>query len=350
MLGSWRSGCTEIAGIAPRSGKSRGENVSSRKHGIATRALLMSTGALMVALLIGTPGIASARTMAPKQLTHFTPTTHNYNAPQIPALLTYGGAKVQVTNTNYVIMWEPPKLQDGTPATVSAPYNSLMQRYFNDVGGNGLYNNNTQYYEIVHGKNKPIKNQSTLGGFVVDTSAYPTGQCNDSGYTGTNCVTDLNMQAEVTKIRNQMGWKATSKDMFFVMTAKGEGSCASNLGIGCSFSSWCGYHWFVGKEMYANIPYTNTFTDCTTRSSFPNDPDADVTLSVVSHEQMEAVTDGYYPNGWNSNQGEIGDLCAYNYGSVGLDGGKANQQWNGDFYILQQEYSNKHAGCVQSGP
>ena len=138
--------------------------------------------------------------------------------------------------------------------------------------------------------------------------------------------------------------------MIFVMTAKGEGSCASNLGIGCSFSSWCGYHWFVSKEMYANIPYTNTFTDCTTRSSFPNDPDADVTLSVVSHEQMEAVTDGYYPNGWNSNQGEIGDLCAYNYGSVGLDGGKANEQWNGNFYILQQEYSNKHVGCVQSGP
>jgi hypothetical protein len=71
---------------------------------------------------------------------------------------------------------------------------------------------------------------------------------------------------------------------------------------------------------------------------------------VVSHEQMEAVTDGYYPNGWNSGSGEIGDLCAYNYGSVTLDGGKANEQWNGNFYILQQEWSNAHNGCVQSGP
>jgi hypothetical protein len=35
---------------------------------------------------------------------------------------------------------------------------------------------------------------------------------------------------------------------------------------------------------------------------------------------------------------------------VGLDGGKANQQWNGNFYILQQEWSNKQSTCVQSGP
>ena len=75
-----------------------------------------------------------------------------------------------------------------------------------------------------------------------------------------------------------------------------------------------------------------------------------MTLSVVIHEQMEAVTDGYYPNGWNSPQGEIADVCAYNYGTVGLDGGKANQQWNGNFYILQQEWSNEQGKCVQTGP
>ncbi len=311
---------------------------------------MVLSAALTAGMLIGVQGVASARTVSHLQKTRYIPVTGKYNAPQHIDNLTYGGAKIQVKNTNYVILWEPSKLQDGTNAFVSAQYNTLMQRYFNDVGGNGLYNNNTQYYEIVHGKKKFIQNVSTLGGVFVDTNPYPKNQCTDPR-TGTNCVTDQNIVAEVNAVRQAQGWTVTTKDMFYVMTAKGEGSCANNIGIGCSFSTWCGYHYFVGKMMYANIPYANTFSgNCTTRSQFPNDPDSDVTLSVVSHEQMEAVTDGYYPNGWNSPQGEIGDLCAYNYGAVTLDGGLANEQWNGNFYILQQEWSNKQSKCVQSGP
>ena len=310
----------------------------------------MCVGALTAALLIGTPGIASARTPVKKQLTRFLPTVQNRAKPQQIDNLTYGGAKVQVTNKNYLIFWEPSKLQDGTNAFVSAPYNTLLTQYITDVNGSGLYQNNTQYYEIVSGKKKFIKNQVTLGGVFVDTTAYPKNQCTNPR-TGGNCVTDQNVVAEVNKVRQAQGWKATTKSMFYVFTAKGEGSCANNIGIGCSFSSWCGYHYFAGKLIYANIPYANTFSgNCTTLSQFPNDPDADVTISVESHEQIEAVTDGYYPNGWNSPQGEIADLCAYGYGVKDEDGGLANQHWNGHYYIIQTEWSNKQGKCVQDGP
>lgn len=327
--------------------------MTERNHGMVRRAGTMLLGLAAAGLLIGGTAGAStgaAKPTGPKPIV--TRTTHQA-APLVAAALTYGGAKVQVKNHNYVILWEPPTLQDGSASFVSPQYNSLISRYFTDVGGNGLYNNNTQYYEIVNGVKKPIKNVSTLAGVWTDTSAYPKNHCNDS-YTGANCVTDQDITAEVAKARQANGWKATTNSMFFVFVVKGEGSCANIPGVGnlgCSFSSWCGYHYFVNKMMYANMPYANTVAnDCTTRTTFPNDPDADVTLSVVSHEQMEAVTDGYYPNGWNSSSGEIGDLCAYNYGTVGLDGGKANEQWNGNFYILQQEWSNKQNKCVQSGP
>src|SRR6266480_6252597 len=73
-------------------------------------------------------------------------------------------------------------------------------------------------------------------------------------------------------------------------------------------------------------------------------------LSLVSHEQMEAVTDLSYRAWWvgDSNTGEIADIC-FTWAPLDEDGGKANQLWNGHYYILQQEYSNAAGGCVQEG-
>jgi hypothetical protein len=323
--------------------------LNARGFTMHRRALAVLTGALAAGLLIAIPTAASATT-SHKQLARYIPTTSNYNKPQHVDNLSYGGAKIQITNKNYLIFWEPSKLQDGSAAYVSPQYNTLLTRYITDVNGSGLYENNTQYYEIVHGKKKFIKNQVTLGGTFVDTTPYPKNSCTDPR-TGSNCVTDQNITDEVTKVAKAQGWKVTTKDMFYVFTAKAEGSCANNIGIGCSFSNWCGYHYFVGKMMYANIPYANTFAgNCTTLSSFPNDADSDVTISVESHEHIEAVTDGYYPDGWNSPQGEIADLCAYNYGTKDEDGGLANQKWNGNYYIIQMEWTNKQSKCVQDGP
>jgi hypothetical protein len=268
--------------------------------------------------------------------------------------LTYGGGKVQQKiNKNYVIFWEPNKLQDGSSATVSAAYNSTIQQYFKDVSGSGLYNNNTQYYQILHGIKKNIVNKSKLAGSWVDTAAYPSGGCTDPT-TGINCVTDAQLRAEVTHAMAVNGWTAGATKMFYVFTSKGEGSYFNLAGY--AFQAYCAYHYNFGKTIYANMPYGATPISgypngvCVTASQFPNDRDADITINVTSHEQMEAVTDPYPFTGWNSSTGEIGDLCAWNFGSVGLDGGKANEQMNGHFYLLQQEWSNAHNGCVQTGP
>jgi hypothetical protein len=65
-----------------------------------------------------------------------------------------------------------------------------------------------------------------------------------------------------------------------------------------------------------------------------------------SDEHMEAVTDGHLDAWYDASGNEIGDKCAWNFGSLPLDGGKANEQWNGHYYIVQQEWSNSKAGCV----
>src|SRR5437588_10379877 len=85
---------------------------------------------------------------------HLTPTTN----------LSYHGGPVMVgTVTTYAIFWEP------TGSYVSPTYNSLILRYFNDVGSSPLYHNITQYSNT-QGK-RP--RHPALGGSWVDIPPHP---------------------------------------------------------------------------------------------------------------------------------------------------------------------------------
>ena len=265
--------------------------------------------------------------------------------------LTYHGGRVMAKQeVSYAIFWEPATLQNGQPATVSATYNSLLTRYFGDVGGKGLYGNNTQYYEKNATLQRNIANKSSFGGSWVDTSAYPASDCTDSVTPG-NCIQDKDIRAEVTKAMTTNGWTGGLTHMFFVFTAKGEGSCS---GSSCAFTTFCAYHGSFtssGTVVYANMPYTGTLLGgCGVGTSPNGDIDADSTINVTSHEQMEAVTDPSLNAWYDSTGAENGDKCAWNFGTLDEDGGMANQLWNGHFYILQQEWDNAVTGCVQQGP
>src|SRR5260221_838481 len=57
--------------------------------------------------------------------------------------VTYHGGPVMAGPTNvYSIFWEPPS------SSVSANHNSLIDRYFGDVGGSPLFKINTQYNQM----------------------------------------------------------------------------------------------------------------------------------------------------------------------------------------------------------
>ena len=83
--------------------------------------------------------------------------------------LTYNGGPVMHNSVTYAIFWEPPTLQDSSTTQVSPTYNSLLQRYFGDIGGSGVYAVDTQYHDTTGN----IANTSTFGGAWTDTSAYP---------------------------------------------------------------------------------------------------------------------------------------------------------------------------------
>ena len=257
--------------------------------------------------------------------------------------MTYHTGSVMLTFTAYAIYWGP-----GTH-TIPSTYQALLDRWFSDLGGSSLYNIVTQYYEgsvPTH-----MQNVATFGGSWVDTiNPYPHAG------TGADPLTDGDIQAEVARAITANGWPRGGLNVgFFVFTARGIESCVDSVEctIGTAHPAYCAYHsaFFSGDAIiYANMPYDGTWSSgfahtCGNFSLSPNNnPDADMEISTTSHEQFEAATDplgdGWYDGGGN----EIGDKCAYQYGSVAADG--SNVTVSGDPYIVQQEWSNADSGCV----
>ncbi len=279
--------------------------------------------------------------------------------------LTYHGGPVMKGPTKSIaIFWEPSTLQSGAAGIVSGAFNSTIQRYFKDVGGHGLYGNNTQY--------SSIKNSSKLSKTFVDTSAYPATACPSVFATATqhkNCLTDGQIQAEVSKAMTALGTTGGLNELYFVFLDKAEYTCIDAsacylypLDSHGKPQGYCAYHsnFTVATKpvLYADMPYGDTpFSSsagsasslCTGLSAFPNDRSADIEIGITSHEQMEAVTDPL-GNAWFDSVGfEIGDKCAYDYTGSTLDGGLADEQWVSHFYSMQTEYSNSTASCIAGG-
>lgn len=237
----------------------------------------------------------------------------------------HGGAVMAGTANVYAIFWEP------TGSYVSSTYNSLILRYFKDVGRSSLYHNITQYTQTGGGS----PSNAVLAASWIDTAPYPS-----------NTLQDSNIQSEVTHAQQVNGWTSSLNNVFFVFTAKGETICVSGE---CSFSYFCAYHSNFGNTLYATMPYTGTdLATCGVAHSPNHDIDADSTINVTSHEEMESATDPQGTAWFDKSGNEIADKCAWHFGSLNSRGGDVS--WNGDAYYVQKEWDNHTSGCVLSGP
>jgi hypothetical protein len=269
--------------------------------------------------------------------------------------LSYHGGPVMVTQNTYAIFWLPAsgKLQNGALTHMSAKYQPVLKAFLTDYAGHGITNNSTQYYQIVGSTTTYIHNTKGFAAAVVDTNAYPASGCVDSATPG-NCITDAQIQAEIQKMITAHGWVPGPTTIFLMFTSSGEGSCFDSGSSSCAFTQYCAYHGYFAsgsaKVIYGNEPYLDK-AGCTI-SNLPNgDLAADSSANVASHEITEAATDPLLDAWWDSANGEeIGDLCAWTFGTNTWDAGIANQMWNGHFYELQREYDNHVSTCVQLGP
>ncbi len=284
----------------------------------------LSLALLVVSLLL--PLNAAAASRGPRVMHVFS----GNNTVQGSGNLQYHGGPVMANTAQvYAIFWEPPG------SFVSPTYNDLILRYFGDVGSSKLYRNNRQYREV--SGNRP-KN-AVLSDSWIDTAHYPSA-----------ALSDADIQNEVTHAQQVNGWTSTMDHIFFVFTAKGETICINSQT--CSFQLFCAYHNFFGTNtIYAVMPYAGTLLNgCgIPGGTSPNgNIDADSEINITSHEQIEAATDPMLSAWYDAQGSEIGDKCAWTFGSVSSNG--ANVQRNGNPYIVQQEWDNKHQNCVLSGP
>jgi hypothetical protein len=191
----------------------------------------------------------------------------------------------------------------------------------------------------------------SFGGSFTDTSPYPASKCTDFDTPG-NCIIDTDIQHEVQKVITTQGWSGGLNKIFNVYTAVGEGSCFDSTSSSCAYTQYCAYHGSIGSGsssiIYSNEPYAAA-PGCQ-QSVFPNHADSDTAASITSHEITEAITDPNLNAWFTSGGSEIGDICAWNFGTNTYDSAKANQQWNGRFYEIQMMYDNHTASCVQKGP
>lgn len=294
--------------------------------------LVLPVGAIMLALVTLLPIRTHAMITRSQTVGQSTPTAKihfirpaSYRVANAGENLAYNGGPVMAgTAQVYVIFWEP------TGSFVSSNYNTLILRYFRDVGSTGLYANNSQYTDTTG----TAPSNATLAGSWVDMSAYPSSTLQDS-----------DVQNEVTIAQNTNGWTSAITHIFFVFTAQNETIC---IGLQCSFTTFCGYHSTFGTDtIYAAMPYVGGVQGCDT-PSHPNNDDADSTINVASHEQMEAATDPLL-NAWTDASGqEIGDKCNFTFATTASDGSDVN--WNGDPYIVQEEWDNAQSGCAITGP
>jgi hypothetical protein len=274
-----------------------------------------------------------------------------------PGVLSYHGGPIMTGVSLYAIFWVPAKLQNGNPTSLTAKYESVAKQFLADYPYHGVANNSTQYYSTKSGINTYFAGIGGLAGAVVDTDPYPASGCTDT-VTPKNCITDAQLQAEISKVLTAQKWTPGLNKMFIVFTSTGEGSCFNSTSSSCAYTSYCAYHGYFGSTtsptIYANMPYANP-TYCYDSSAGQHDPSGDIpsdaNVNVTSHEITEATTDPELNAWWDSGNGEeIGDLCAWNFSTADWDGSLANQMWNGHFYDLQLEYDNHTSACVKVGP
>lgn len=313
------------------------------------RRALASVG-ILSCLILGAPS-AGAQSTAPFQyrvghIGGIVPSRSlGITAPAIATPLQYHGGPTMRTNTVYAIYWVP------SGYSVDANYQSDINSYFSNVAAdNGkltnVYSIATQYGDSTGS----IAYNSSFGGAAVVTDSLPHNGCSDS-YTKV-CLTDLQIQNEISQVISTQGWRPGPTTEFFMFTAKGIGSCFDTTSSTCAFSQYCAYHGFFGNTIYSNMPYADTVPPNCDSGRHPNNDDADATINVTSHEAIESITDPML-NAWYDGSGaEIGDKCAWSFGDQlgGSLGSAYNEVIGSGKYWLQQEWSNLIMSCPQTAP
>ncbi|WP_133260031.1 choice-of-anchor P family protein [Streptacidiphilus pinicola] len=297
----------------------------------------------------------SSSVQTPPRITTDTPYTHTPTPGSEADLANHGGSVMHGVTVS-LVYWLPTGdhfTSDGTDAA----YESLQQRWVQDVGGTPYFNVVNQYADSTG----HVPNAVSFGGSWTDTQPYPHAG------TTTDPLTDGDIATEASHAAAAKGWPQDATHIVVVFTASGIQQCLSSNQ--CTFPTvpkggWvCGYHSSNGNnQLYAFMSDSGgdhgaPGNNCLIQDSAPNgNLAADNEVSILSHEISETATDPYVNTtpAWTdltsqTTGGEIGDKCEA--GETGTPYAPKNDSGadvflHGHPYVLQQEWSNAVHTCA----
>jgi hypothetical protein len=291
------------------------------------------------------------------------PTTRPSPTAHAAGFLPYGGGPVMHSNRAHVIFWAP----SGSGLSFEPGYTNLVEQFLKDVAADSHrpsnpYGLSGQYHDSIG----PAAYDSHFAGVVIDSDPLPANGCSEplppplgTGPGWSVCLTAQQLENEIVHVVASHRLPQTFRDIYFLVTPNGFGSCEQSppdeqgcaLGGADDPGSYCGYHTATASGLlYAVIPFNGVQPHCQSTNPRPNSSDADPTLSTLSHEHNETVTDPYGDAWIDGSSAEDGDLCLQNFGPP--LGGSGAGAWNavigGHHYFLQEEFSNADRACEPS--
>jgi len=263
-----------------------------------------------------------------------------------------GGPTLQDQIKVYLIYWLPKGIEfDTTVSGGIGNYETLTQRFYDDVSATPYLNIDAQYTETCasNGNKCALQNLTRAvipAGAWVDTKTYP--------HAGTekDPLQDSDIQNEVTRAIGQEGWAVDANSIFFVLTgvnaSNGQMIEECDGSTGCSFTSFCAYHdnySLNGTKVLYGFLSDASFNPagCGEGISSGQAPNgqlsSDREVAMMSHEFDETVTDPLLNAWFDSSGNEIGDKCNQIPATVSLGSNK---------YVVQKLWSNASSSCVSA--
>jgi hypothetical protein len=281
------------------------------------------------------------------------------------ANVSYCGGEVMHVQRTHLIFWQP----SGSGLSFDHGYVQQIETFMARVAGDShsasaLFGLMGQY----HDGGGPAAYNSTYAGAVLDTDPLPTDPgdaCSEppapplgTGPGWSACVNDTGMQFELSKVLGAHHLPIGIKDIYFLVTPAGLGSCFDGGPSDCALggdtnNGYCGYHSSTGVPgiIYAVIPYNAVMGHCQSSNPRPNASTTDPTISTIAHEFAESATDPT-GTGWSdSSAEEIADICITNYGPAlgGTGLSRYDAVIGGGHYWIQELWSNFTGQCEPGG-
>ncbi|HEV3056223.1 MAG TPA: hypothetical protein VGX45_16290, partial [Solirubrobacteraceae bacterium] len=272
----------------------------------------------------------------------------------------------------HTIFWAPAGYGfQGSPGFGVPTYQGMIEKFFTDVAADSgpaapsnctnstaecnVFSTLTQYGQgatpgnVAPGDYSISFSSSNPNDVIHDTNPYPTTDCT-SPQDASACILDSTVQQEIDKIASSHGNARGLHNLWYVFLPPDVDECISP--DVCGTNAFGGYHSLMNVNGHGVTIYAVTIDPLIETGGQPvgidpnGNPDAEIAVDIAGHETNEAMTDPEGIGWMDPNGYEVGDKCEFGpargtpLGFAGPDNAPYNQVINGDFYLLQEMWSN----------